>query len=72
MTSTLELAIEKAPQLPEAAQDLLGREMLERIQVVIALRAELQVGIDELDAGLGEELDVAELISELNEEHARR
>jgi hypothetical protein len=72
MTSTLELAIEKAPQLPEAAQDLLGREMLERIQVVIALRAELQVGLDELDAGLGEELDVAELISELNEEHARR
>ena len=70
MSSTLELAIAKASQLPEAAQDLLGREMLERIQALAALRQAIQVGIDELDAGLGEALDIEELIAELNREHA--
>lgn len=72
MTNTLELAIAKASELPEAAQDLLGREMLERIQALAALRADIKVGIDELDAGLGEELDIEELIADLNSEHAGR
>jgi hypothetical protein len=72
MTSTLELAIAKAGQLPEAAQDWLGREMLERIHALAALRAEIQIGIDELDAGLGEELDLEELLADLNREHAAR
>jgi hypothetical protein len=72
MTSTLELAIAKAAQLPETVQDLLGREMLERIHAFAALRAEIQKGIDELDAGLGEELDLEELLADLNREHAAR
>lgn len=70
MTSTLELAIAKASELPEAAQDLIAREMLERIQALASLRAALQIGIDQLDAGLGEDLDIEELIAELNQEHA--
>lgn len=62
MTSTLELAMAKASELPEAAQDMLGREILERIEALAALRADIQVGIDELDAGLGRPLDVEEVI----------
>jgi hypothetical protein len=72
MTRTLELAIAKASELPEAAQELIGREMLDRIAALAELRAQLQVGLDELDAGLGEELDVEELIAELHREHANR
>jgi hypothetical protein len=62
MTKTLELAISKALQLPEAAQDQLGRELLERIDTLDKLRAEVQLGIDELDAGLGETLDIESVI----------
>jgi hypothetical protein len=62
MTRTLELALAKAAELPEAAQDALGRELLERIDAMARLRAELQIGIDELDAGLGEPLDIEDII----------
>lgn len=72
MTATLKLAIARASELPEAAQDLLGRELLERIEAIARLKAEIQIGVDELDAGLGEELDVEALLAELNREHAGR
>lgn len=72
MTSTLELAIAKASQLPEAAQDLIAREMLDRIAALAELRAQLQIGIDDLNAGLSEELDVEELLAELHREQAAR
>jgi hypothetical protein len=69
MTKTLELAISKALQLPEAAQDQLGRELLERIDTLDRLRAEVQLGVDELDAGLGETLDIEAVIREAKAMH---
>ena len=72
MVKTLEIAISKVADLPEAAQEQLGRELLERIETLKNLRAEIEVGIRELDAGLGEALDVEELLRQLHEEHARR
>jgi hypothetical protein len=71
MVKTLELAISKAASLSEAAQEQLGRELLERIAALAELRAEIEVGLGELDAGLGEDLDVELLIQEAREEHAR-
>jgi hypothetical protein len=62
MTKALHLAMTKAAALPEAAQEQLGRELLERLN---ELRAAIEVGTRELDAGLGEELDIEELIGEL-------
>ena len=41
MVKTLELAIAKAAELPEAAQEQLGRELLERIDSLSKLRAEI-------------------------------
>jgi hypothetical protein len=35
------------------------------------LRADIQMGLDELDAGKGEELDIEELIRQAHKEHAR-
>jgi hypothetical protein len=70
MVKTLELAMSKATSLSEAAQELLGRELLERIDELAELRAEIEVGLRELDAGLGEDLDVERLIQEARDEHA--
>jgi hypothetical protein len=70
MVKTLEIAIGKAAALPEAAQEQLGREILERVEALKNLRAEIEAGIEELEAGLGEELDMDTLLQELHEKHA--
>lgn len=62
MTKTLELAISRALRLPDAAQEQLGRELLERIDTLDKLRAEIELGAGELDAGLGETLDIETVI----------
>jgi hypothetical protein len=72
MVKARELTKTKAAALPEAAQEELGRELLGRIARFNELRAAIEVGVHELDAGLGEELDIEELIDELNDEHADR
>jgi hypothetical protein len=69
MVKTLELAITKAAGLSEAAQEQLGREMLERIDALAVLRAEIEVGLRELDVGLGEELDIGDIIRQARDEH---
>jgi hypothetical protein len=69
MVKTLELAIAKAGELPEAAQELLGRELLERLDALSRLRAEIEVGLVELDAGQGEPLDIEEVITQARNEH---
>jgi hypothetical protein len=61
-TKTLELAMAKAASLPDAAQEQIGREVLERIDTLTELREQLAVGIRELDAGRGEELDIDDVI----------
>ncbi len=70
MVKTLELAMTKAARLSEAAQEQLGREMLDRIDALAALRAEVEIGLRELDAGLGEELDIEDIIRQARDEHA--
>jgi hypothetical protein len=72
MVKILELAISKAANLPEAAQEQLGRELLERIDALAELRAEIEIGLKELDAGLAEELDIEEVIREARDEYARK
>ena len=70
MVKTFELAIEKIAKLPEAAQEQLGRELLQRIERLNQLRADLDVGIAQLDADMGRELGIENVIKQLNEEHA--
>jgi hypothetical protein len=72
MVKTLEIAISKVATLPEAAQEQLGREILERIETLALLRAEIEIGIRELDAGMGKELDVEDVIREVRVEHGRK
>ena len=70
MVKILEIALSKAAALPEAAQEQLGRELLDRIESLESLRSQIEAGVAELDAGLGEQLDVDELIQQLNAVHA--
>jgi hypothetical protein len=72
MVKALELTMMRAAALPEAAREELGRELLERIARFNELRVAVEVGVHELDVGLGEELDIEELIGELNDERAGR
>jgi hypothetical protein len=71
-TKTLDLAISKVNQLPEELQEQLGREVLLRIKTLEQLRAELQVGIDELDDGNGAEIDIDQIIGEARRQHGER
>ena len=70
MSKTLELAVAKAGALPEAAQERLAYELLERIDTLSALRTAVDVGLAELDAGLGTPLDVEEVIREARADYA--
>jgi hypothetical protein len=70
-TKTLELAMTKAAMLPDAAQEQIGREVLERIESLAELRAQLEIGIQQLDAGRGEEHVIDEIIKEAHAKHAK-
>jgi hypothetical protein len=72
MVKTLEIAISRVAALPEAAQEQLGREILERIETLGQLRAEIEAGISELDAGLCEELDIDDVLRQAHEAHAKK
>lgn len=69
MVKTLELAMTKAAALPEAAQEQLGRELLERIDTLAKLRTEIEAGVRELDAGLGVEFDIEDIIKQGRDEN---
>jgi hypothetical protein len=68
-TKTLQLAMDKAAELPRLAQEEIAREVLERVNTIEQTRAALKVGLDELDAGLGQSLDVDEFLSSARREH---
>jgi hypothetical protein len=70
MVKILELAIIKAANLSEAAQEQIGRELLERIETLRQLRTEIEGGVRELDAGLGEDLEIEDVIRQAHDEHA--
>lgn len=64
----LEQAIAEVEGLPEADQEQIGRQLLSHVEKLRRLRAELDRGIQSLDAGKGEPLDIEKFIEE---QHAR-
>jgi hypothetical protein len=68
MVKTLELAVARAAALPEATQEQIGRELLERIDSLATLRAAVEVGLRELDKDEGAELDIEEFIRQARKE----
>ena len=70
-TATLQAAISKAQQLPQAAQDELARGLMERIDRLQDLRADIALGVQSLDHGAGREIDIDAVIDRAREQHAR-
>ena len=62
MTELLQEAIDKVSALPEATQQSIAEDLLAHVENVEHLRAELQKGIDSLDRGEGQELDIEHVI----------
>ena len=71
-TKTLQIAMDKAAQLPKAAQEQIGREVLEYVDGIARLREEIDIGVRGLDAGLGRPLDIEEVIREAHRRHANK
>jgi len=53
----------KIAALPEAAQERIARDLLDRIDALSNLRAEIDIGLKELDEGLGSPLDLEAISS---------
>lgn len=66
---TLKLAMDKAGELPRQAQEQIAREVLDRVNTIEHMRAALQVGVSQLDAGLGQPLDLRAVIDRAHREH---
>ena len=62
MTKLLEEAMAKVSTLPEATQQSIAEDLIAHVKGVEHLRAELQKGIDSLDRGEGQELDIEQVI----------
>ncbi len=58
MTRLLQKALAEASALPDADQDKIARELLDHVERLRALRAEIQRGLDSLDRGAGQPLDL--------------
>jgi hypothetical protein len=71
MTKVLREAIAKVEALPEADQDRIARELIDYLDKLGALRADLEVGIRQLDAGEGRELDIEIFLDEMHEKHSK-
>jgi hypothetical protein len=71
MIKVLKEALDQVAALPEADQEQIGRELLEHALKIRALRADLQAGIDSLDHGRGQELDMDGVIRRARARHAK-
>jgi hypothetical protein len=70
-SETLTHAIAKAQQLPDADQERIGRELSAYVDDLRNLRADLSEGLRSLDAGLGKELDIENVIARARAQHAK-
>jgi hypothetical protein len=72
MIRVLKEAMDEVAALPESDQEQIGRELLLHVEKIRALRADLQTGIDSLDAGRGKALDMDDVIRRARARHAKR
>ena len=71
-TKTLDQAVAKAKLLPAADQQRIAQQLDRYVDELAALREKIDQGIHSLDAGLGGELDIENLIARANAGHAKR
>ena len=69
MVRTLEQAIAQISRLPDADQEQIGRKLLSHVEKLIALRDEIDKGVQSLDAGTGSALNMEDFLREKNSRH---
>jgi hypothetical protein len=72
MKTAFEVAVRKAKELPKETREQIGRDVLLRIDKLERLRADLQIGIDQLDAGEGSEIDITDIIIRAHRQHGQK
>jgi hypothetical protein len=72
MTNALKEAVAEVERLPEADQELIGKQVISHVEKLKALRADIDAGIRSLDAGDGQELDIDDVISVARHRHEGR
>jgi hypothetical protein len=70
-SETLDQAIANAHELPEADQERIGRELNGYFDHLRALRGDIDQELRSLDAGLGRQLDIEEVIGRARAMHAK-
>jgi Arc/MetJ-type ribon-helix-helix transcriptional regulator len=71
MTKVLRDAIARVEALPVSEQDRIARELIDYLDKLSALRADLESGIRQLDAGEGRELDADAFLRRMHEQHRK-
>lgn len=71
VAKTLTEAVEKAEALPLADQERIGRDLMRYVDSLAELRDKLDQGVRSLEAGLGRELDIEDVIARANARHVR-
>jgi hypothetical protein len=71
MTRTLKEAIAEVESLPEAAQEHIGKELLQHVDKLRRLRSKLDKGVQSLDRGEGRELDIKSVLKRARAQHGR-
>ena len=69
MVKTLDRALAEVANLPEATQEQIGKELLEHVAKLQALRSDLEQGIASLDAGLGSPLTIDDVMARARKRH---
>ena len=71
MTKILRDAVARVEALPESEQDRIARELIDYLDKLNALRADVEIGLRQLNAGEGRELDIEDVIRQAREEYGR-
>jgi hypothetical protein len=59
-------------RLPASDQESIGRQVLHHVEKLRLLRDDIDVGVQSLDAGHGQELDMDEVISVARRQHEKK
>lgn len=70
-SETLTKAIAKARRLPDADQERIGCALIDYVDELYNLRADIAQGLRSLDDGRGKELDIERVIARARAQHAK-
>jgi hypothetical protein len=71
MTNAFKQAIEKVSELPSAAQERIGEELLLHVEKVRRLRSQIETAAQSLDRGGGRELKMTDVIKRARAQYGK-